>query len=40
MTEQTVPNHKLLQEGAIVAQFLESPSEHSFADLFKSTLHN
>ncbi len=35
MTEQTVPNHKLLQEGAIVAQFLESPSEHSFADLFR-----
>jgi RNA polymerase sigma-70 factor, ECF subfamily len=32
--EHTIPNERLLQEGAVVANFLESPSEHSFADLF------
>jgi RNA polymerase sigma-70 factor, ECF subfamily len=35
MMEHTIANERLLQEGAVVASFLESPSEHSFADLFK-----
>jgi RNA polymerase sigma factor (sigma-70 family) len=35
MTEYTIPNQRLLQEGAVVAKFLASPSEDSFADLFK-----
>jgi RNA polymerase sigma factor (sigma-70 family) len=35
MIEHTIPNETLLQEGALVAEFLESRSEHSFADLFK-----
>jgi RNA polymerase sigma-70 factor (ECF subfamily) len=35
MMEHTAPSDRLLQEGAFVAQFLESPSEDSFADLFK-----
>ena len=35
MIEHTIPNERLLQEGALVAKYLEAPSEHSFADLFK-----
>jgi RNA polymerase sigma factor (sigma-70 family) len=35
MMEHTIPNERLLQEGATVAKFLESPSEDSFTDLFK-----
>jgi RNA polymerase sigma-70 factor (ECF subfamily) len=33
--EYTSPNDRLLQEAAVVPKFLESPSEDSFADLFK-----
>jgi RNA polymerase sigma-70 factor (ECF subfamily) len=35
MIQHTIPNERLLQEGAAVAKFLESPCEDSFADLFK-----
>ena len=35
MTEHTILNERLLQEESVVAKFLESPSEDSFADLFK-----
>jgi RNA polymerase sigma factor (sigma-70 family) len=35
MTEHTILNERLLQEEAVVAKFLESPSEDSFSDLFK-----
>src|ERR1700722_16865974 len=35
MIEYTIPIDRFLQEGAVVAKFLESPSEDSFADLFK-----
>jgi RNA polymerase sigma factor (sigma-70 family) len=35
MIEHKIPNERLLQEGAVVAKFIESPSEHSFAGLFK-----
>jgi RNA polymerase sigma factor (sigma-70 family) len=35
MIENTILNERVLQEGAVVATFLESRSEHSFADLFK-----
>jgi RNA polymerase sigma-70 factor, ECF subfamily len=35
MMEHTSPNERLLQEGAVVPKFLESPSEDSFNDLFK-----
>ncbi len=34
MTQHAIPIETLLQERAAVATFLESPSEHSFAELF------
>jgi RNA polymerase sigma-70 factor (ECF subfamily) len=33
--EHKIPNERLLHEEAVVAKFLESPSEDSFAELFK-----
>jgi RNA polymerase sigma factor (sigma-70 family) len=33
--EHTIPNERLIQEEAVVAKFLESSSQDSFADLFK-----
>lgn len=33
--ERSIPDERLFQEGTAVAKFLESPSEDSFADLFK-----
>src|ERR1700733_867304 len=35
MIEHTIPNDRLVQEEAVVAKFLESRSEDSFADIFK-----
>jgi RNA polymerase sigma-70 factor (ECF subfamily) len=35
MMEHPILNGRLLQEGAAIAKFLESPSEDSFADVFK-----
>lgn len=35
MINEPIPNERTVQEGAVTAQFLDHPNEHSFAALFK-----
>jgi hypothetical protein len=37
MSNELIANERVLREGVVTERFLETPSEESFADLFKRT---